>query len=176
MSHEHVLWIAVAAYGLHVLEEYELNWRDWARHVLRLPVNWNSFYLVNALVIVLGSCCAAVGWREPWFALGLPALMLINATVFHVLPTFTKRVYSPGVTSAVALFYPVAGWAYYGAWLDGVLTRTTVVLSLVFAAGLMATPIVLLKIKGWAMFRFEDADLGGPTVPAAGELVGNRSL
>src|SRR5215813_4721313 len=86
MSREYVLWIAVAAYGLHILEEFELNWRDWARSVLQLPVDWNSFYVVNALVIVLGACSAAVGWREPWFALAYPALMLINATLFHVVP------------------------------------------------------------------------------------------
>lgn len=27
MSHEYVLWIATAAYGFHILEEYDLNWR-----------------------------------------------------------------------------------------------------------------------------------------------------
>ena len=53
MSHEYVLWIAVAAYGLHILEEYELNWRDWAKAILGLPVDWESFYIVNALVVVL---------------------------------------------------------------------------------------------------------------------------
>jgi hypothetical protein len=154
MSHEHVLWIAVAAYGLHILEEYELNWRDWARNVLGLPVDWTSFYVVNALVVVLGTCCAVVGWREPWFGLAFPALMLINATFFHVLPTVTTRVYSPGLASALALFYPVAAWAYYGAWVDGTLTATAGILSGILGAGLMATPIVLLKIKGRKTFEY----------------------
>ena len=154
MSHEYLLWITVAAYGIHILEEYELNWRDWARSVLKLPVEWNSFYLVNALVVVLGVCMAEVGWREPWFSLGLPALMLINATFFHVLPTVVTRVYSPGLTTAVVLFYPVAIWAYYGAWLDGILSVHTGFLSVVFGALLMATPIVLLKNKSRKMFAF----------------------
>jgi Protein of unknown function with HXXEE motif len=154
MSHEYVLWIAVAAYGLHILEEYELNWRDWARSILHLPVEWGSFYIVNALVVVLGACCAAVGWREPWFALGFAALMLVNATFFHVLPTITTRVYSPGVATGVVLFYPVAAWAYYGAMVDGVLTVGGAILSVVFGAGLMATPIVLLKIKGREWFAY----------------------
>ena len=86
MTHEYVLWIATAAYAVHILEEYELNWRDWARRVLGLPVEWGSFYVVNALVVVLGVCCAAVGWRRPEFSLALPALMLINAALFHVAP------------------------------------------------------------------------------------------
>lgn len=154
MSHEHVLWIATTAYAVHVLEEFELDWRGWATQVLGLPVDWKSFYLVNAIVVVLGVCCAAVGWREPWFALAYPALMLINATFFHVLPTLKTRVYSPGVATAVALFYPVGIWAYYGAWADGVLTTGAVLGSLLLGAGLMATPIVLLKIKGKSWFQY----------------------
>jgi hypothetical protein len=153
-AHEHTLWIAVAAYGVHILEEHELNWRDWARNILRLPVDWPSFYVVNALVALLGICCAAIGWREPWLALSFPAVMLINATLFHVLPVLTTRVYSPGVVTAVLLFYPVAAWAYYGAWLDGRLTATTAIVSVLLGAALMATPVGLLKIKGWKMFEY----------------------
>lgn len=155
MSHEFVLWIALAAYGLHILEEFELNWRDWARSVLRLPVEWHSFYIVNALVVVLGSCCAMVGWRQPWFSLGMPGLMIINATFFHVLPTIVTRVYSPGLATALLLFYPVGGWTYYAAWQDGVLSVPSAILSIVFGAGLMAMPIVLLKVKNRKMFQYD---------------------
>jgi hypothetical protein len=122
--------------------------------VLHLPVDWNSFYLVNAAVVVLGVCCSAVGWRAPWFALGLPALMLINATFFHVLPTIVTRVYSPGVATAVVTFYPVALWAYYGAWQDKVLTVGNGVGSFALGAALMALPIVLLKNRSRAMFDY----------------------
>ena len=62
MSHEHILWIALFAYSVHMLEEFELNWRDWARLVFKLPVDWPSFYLANAIVVVIGICCASVGW------------------------------------------------------------------------------------------------------------------
>jgi hypothetical protein len=154
ISHEYVLWIALTAYAIHILEEYELNWRDWARNVLRLPVEWGSFYVVNSIVVVLGVCCAMVGWREASFALAFPALMLINATFFHVLPTVTTRVFSPGLATALVLFYPIAGWTYYGAWKDGVLTGRTVGLSVLFGALLMASPIVLLKNKHRKLFDY----------------------
>jgi hypothetical protein len=154
MSHEYVLWIALAAYGLHILEEYELNWRDWARSILGLPVDWESFYIVNALVVVLGASCAFVGWRQPWFSLSFAALMLINATIFHVLPTIRTRVYSPGLATAVALFYPVAIWTYLAARADGALTTAGLLLSVVGGAALMASPIVLLKIKHLPMFDY----------------------
>lgn len=139
-----------------MLEEFELNWRAWASNVLKLPVDWPSFYIVNALVVVIGICCAMVGWREPWFALSLPALMLINATFFHVLPTIVTRVYSPGVTTAIVLFYPIAIWCYWGAWKDNVLTVSNDVGSFALAAAMMASPIVLLKIKHKKMFQYGD--------------------
>jgi hypothetical protein len=147
MTHEYLLWICTACYGIHILEEYELNWRDWARSVLNLPVDWNSFYVVNALVLVLGVSCAEVGWKEPAFALTYPALMLINAKFFHVIPTLARRVFSPGLVTALVLFYPIGGWTYYGAWQDGVLTPGVGVASFVLGGALMALPIVLLKVK-----------------------------
>jgi hypothetical protein len=162
VTHEYVLWIAVAAYALHILEEHELNWRDWAQKVLHLPVEWKSFYVVNSLVVVLGVSCAAVGWREPWFGLAFPAVMLINGTFFHVAPTIVTRIFSPGLISAVLLFYPVAGWAYYAAWADGALTVPAGVLSGVLGAALMATPIVLLKVKNRKMFDYAAGDSAEP--------------
>lgn len=158
MSHEYVLWIAVAAYAIHMLEEYALNWRGWARQVLKLPVDWSMFYLVNSLVVVLGICCAMVGWRAAWFSLSFPALMLINATLFHVAPVLATRVYSPGVATAVALFYPAAAWCYWGAWKDGSLTGASLLGSTLLGGALMASPIVLLKIKDKPMFAFDSND------------------
>jgi hypothetical protein len=126
-THEYILWIGLAAYGIHILEEFELNWRDWARHILRLPADWTSFFIANAIVITLGICCSSVGWRQPSFALGFSGLMLVNATLFHVVPTLAKRVFSPGLATALVLFYPVAAWTYYGAWKDGVLSASSII-------------------------------------------------
>jgi hypothetical protein len=58
MSLTDLVWLATASYGLHVLEEYQLNWRDWARAVIGLPVQWSDFYVVNSLVIVIGIVAA----------------------------------------------------------------------------------------------------------------------
>ena len=154
MTSEYVLWICTVAYGLHILEEHELNWRDWARSVLGLPVEWNTFYLVNALVLVFGICCASVGWRRPEFALLFPGVMVVNATLFHVLAVLRTRVFSPGVVTAVVLFYPIAGWAYYGAWADGVLTVWVGVISSALSVVLMACPVVLLKIRHLRTFQY----------------------
>jgi hypothetical protein len=99
------MWLCVGAYGLHILEEFVFDWRNWARNVLHLPVQWDDFYITNALVIVLGIVAAEAAPVLPAAALGFPALMLINATCFHVAPfVWTHGRFSPGLITAVLLF------------------------------------------------------------------------
>lgn len=154
MSLTDLLWLATAAYGIHILEEYQLNWRDWARAVIRLPVEWSDFYVVNALVIVFGIVAANLAGHCPGLALAFPALMLINATFFHVLPTLWSRGrFSPGLFTAIVLFYPIGVACYWRAAHDGALGARALIGSLVLGALLMASPIVLLKIKDLRYFR-----------------------
>ena len=146
--HTYILWIATLAYALRVVEEYMLDWKGWANTVLKLPVDWVHFALVNGVVVVLGVSCSAVGWSLPAFSLCLPALMLINATFFHVLPfLLTRGRFSPGLGTAVLLFYPVGIWSYVGARADGVLSLRVGLLSFLIGAALMAFPIILLKLR-----------------------------
>lgn len=126
--------------------------------MLKLPVEWNTFFTANGIVIVLGVCSAGIGWREPWFSLALPALMLVNATFFHVLPFLWTRINSPGLFTAVLLFYSVAGWVHYGAWADSVLSTNDAILSAVIGAATMAFPIVLLSTKNHRFFRQDSAE------------------
>ncbi len=147
-------WIAVAAYGLHILEEFVFDWRDWARNVLSLPVEWEHFYVTNALVIVLGAVAAELAKTAPALALVYPALMLINGTFFHVLPFLRFRGrFSPGLISAVVLFYPIGVSCYRRAAADGNLTTAALAGSIVLAAVLMACPIVMLVVRKRPYFR-----------------------
>ena len=152
--HAYILWIATLAYAMHVVEEFTFDWKNWAVNVLKLPVDWIHFALVNGVVVVLGLSCSSVGWSCPGFSLSLPALMLINATFFHVLPFLAfKGRFSPGVGTAVLLFYPIAIWAYYGAYVDGVLSFQTLILSLVIGTALMASPVIMLKLRLHPYFK-----------------------
>lgn len=154
MSLTDLMWLATACYGIHVLEEYALNWRDWARAVMGLPAEWNDFYVVNALVIILGACAANLAARAPGLALGFAALMLINATFFHVWPMIRARGrFSPGAFTAVVLFYPVGAACYWRASVDGALGAANLAGSLALGALLMAAPVVLLLIKDKSYFR-----------------------
>lgn len=154
MSLPDLLWLCTAAYTIHAFEEFMLDWRDWAQAVIKLPVTWPIFYVVNFVVVVLGICASQLAATQPQLALAFPALMLINATFFHVLPMIlTRGRYSPGVFTAVVLFYPLGIWAYHRAISAGAVTTGGIVLSFVIGAALMASPIVLLHIKGWPYFR-----------------------
>ena len=147
-------WLALAAYGLHILEEYTFDWRNWARNVLALPVEWDHFYVTNALVIVLGAVAAELAATQPMLALAFPAVMLINATFFHVGPFLvTRGRFSPGLITAVALFYPVGIACFRRAAVDGHLDGATLAGASILGAALMAAPVVLLKLKDRVYFR-----------------------
>jgi len=147
-------WLAVAAYALHIMEEFALDWREWARSVIGLPVEWTDFYITNAIVIVLGVVQAQLANVLPIVALSFAALMLINATVFHVLPIMaTNGRFSPGAITAVLLFYPIGIGMYRYAAAHGMLTRGVLLGSMLGGAVLMAYPIVLLRLKGLPYFR-----------------------
>ena len=77
-----------------------------------------------------------------------------NATFFHVLPfARTRGRFSPGLLTAVVLFYPIGIACYWRASHGGTLRIRSLIVSLVLGALLMASPIVLLKIKNLRYFR-----------------------
>jgi hypothetical protein len=154
MDLSHWIWLATAAYGVHALEEFERDWRNWARAVIGLPVEWHDFYVVNFLVIVLGIVSAELAPAAPGLALAFPALMLVNAVFFHIVPFFvTRGRFSPGLVTAVLLFLPIGTACYVVANDTGVLDTRNFVGSFVLAALLMAMPIVLIRVKSKAYFR-----------------------
>ncbi len=147
-------WLALAAYAIHILEEYFLDWRNWARAVIKLPVEWSDFYVVNVVVIVLGIAQAQLSASLPLLALSYAALLLIKATFFHVLPMIvTNGRFSPGVVTAVCLFYPIGFASFSMASAAGDVTFGMIVASLVTGAALMAIPIALFRLKSKPYFR-----------------------
>lgn len=147
-------WLALAAYAAHILEEYTFDWRNWARAVIGLPVEWNDFYVTNAVVVVLGIAQAGLA---PTFVLGpltFAALMIINATFFHVLPFIrAKGRFSPGLITALAFFYPLGIAMFALAHAEGRLSTGITVAAFAAGAVVMAFPVVLLKLKSWPYFR-----------------------
>ena len=145
MAHLQImLWLCVAAYGAHVLEEFVFDWRTWSQQVLHLPTRWDDFYITNCLVIVVGIVAAEIAPEYPAVALGFPALMLINATFMHVFPFLrTKGRFSPGLITGVLFFWPLGAYTMLAAELN------VRVIAVAFAVGaaLLATPIGFILLK-----------------------------
>ena len=118
----------MAAIGVHVIEEYALNFTGWSRRALSVPLSWEDFHLVNAGVTLFAVACAVIGWRVPAFSLSSPALVILNAAGFHGGSSLLAG-YSPGTWTALLLFLPLGAYAYVAASRDGVLTRQVVLLS-----------------------------------------------
>jgi hypothetical protein len=150
MSLTVLAWLAMAAYAIHILEEFSFNWRDWARAVIKLPVEWSDFYITNAAVVALGIAQGMLAPNLPWAPLMFASLMLINAVFFHILPVILfKGRYSPGVTTAVVLFLPLGYAMWKRAAADGALDASTIV----GGALLMAYPVVMLHLRSRPYFR-----------------------
>ncbi len=147
-------WLAMAAYAAHVLEEFVFDWRNWARSVIGLPVEWADFYVTNAVVVVLGIAQAQLAATFVLAPLTYAALMLINATFFHVLPFLrTKGRYSPGLSTALVFFYPLGIAMFVQAHAEGRLTLANGIGAFACGAALMAYPVVMLNLKSRPYFR-----------------------
>jgi Protein of unknown function with HXXEE motif len=145
MTHLQImLWLCVAAYGAHVLEEFVFDWRSWSQQVLHLPTRWEDFYITNCLVIVVGIAAVEIAREYPAVALGFPGLMLINATFMHLLPFIrTKGRFSPGLMTALLFFWPLGTYTMLAA------EPNARMLAVAFAVGaaLLGTPIGFILLK-----------------------------
>lgn len=157
MRLDQLCWLSTAAYAIHIVEEFALNWRDWARSLSGVKVEWNFFLLANGLVIVLGVVCSEVAQTWPMIGLALPALMLINATIFHIGAfVWTRGRFSPGLISAVLLFIPLGIFCFLSAERAGVLTPSVGLGAFAIGAALMAAPLLLLKAQSTSHFKQTD--------------------
>jgi hypothetical protein len=153
MKPDYIFWVALAAYAVHILEEYTYDWKTWANKILKLEVDWNDFYVTNVVVLFLGLACAEVGWSHPTFSLIYPALMLVNALFFHILPYIrSKRKFSPGLITAIFLFLPI-GLASFKQAVDMGVFPKAMILAGLFGAIVMAYPIFMLKTKKLDFFK-----------------------
>lgn len=145
MSHLQILlWMCVAAYGAHVLEEFVFDWGSWAQQVLKLPARWDDFYITNALVVVVGIVAVEIAPEYPAVALGFPGLMVINGTMMHVLPFLLKRGrFSPGLITSVTMFLPLGICTMMAAQPNAL----TILIAFAVGAGLLATPIGFIVLR-----------------------------
>ncbi len=145
------LWTLPLVYGLHVMEEQSFGWVAWANHQ-GLAFDWPDFFLTNAMVVTFGICAAAIGHRKPALSLSYPALMLINGTIFHLVPTVLSGRPNPGFLTALLLFLPLGFILLRDARRSGS-PWTTIGAAFAIAAALQLFPLLLLALRtrlAWA--------------------------
>ena len=138
---EWTLWVIAVSCAFHVAEEYLTGWQEWARQTLGIVMPTTRFLAANAVLVVVALLLARVGWRRPALSLVIPSATLVNAVVFHILPTIVQSRASPGIYTAALLYVPFSSWALAGAARDGV-ARTAIATALV-AGTLMMASVVL---------------------------------
>lgn len=167
--HQWVLWILVAATAVHVVEEHALGWQGWASEnlgrVLGVRPSWSDFWATNAALVVFAIAAASVGWKAPAFSLALPALCLINAIAFHIVPSLKEGRPNPGAFTAALLYIPIGIWAYVGAADDDRLSAGTLLVSILVGATLMAAAIGLLLLGQRVGYDDRPSSPAGPPPP-----------
>lgn len=140
-------WALTVAYAAHILEEYILNWKDWAEKTSNMTMKWSEFFVANFAVIILGISCSFVGFECPIFAYMFVGLAMVNALVAHIGTTIVKRRFSPGLITSIFLFLPISTWAYIVAANKGILNSYFLIISLGSGFLIMSFPIILQLIK-----------------------------
>jgi hypothetical protein len=155
-SNSWVLWVAIVAIGLHVMEEYAEGWLAWANQQVGpkfgITFTPTDFFFTAFLLIFYALAGAAIGWWAPAVSLAIPALFIVNTVFLHMLPSLRGDRLTPGTLSAVFIYLPVAAWIFWAAAEDGVLNPGTVVLAFILGTALMYYPLavaVLAKKIGW---------------------------
>ncbi|WP_308163796.1 HXXEE domain-containing protein [Bradyrhizobium sp. SRL28] len=110
--------------------------------------------MTNAIVIAMGIAQAHLAPALPLAPLMFASLMLINAVLFHILP-FVRQGgrFSPGLVTAMLLFFPTGIAVWWKVAHDAPLDRATAGLAVAGGASLMAYPIVMLKLKDRPYFQ-----------------------
>jgi hypothetical protein len=139
---EWTLWVVAVSCAFHVAEEYFTGWQEWARETLGIVMPTTRFVAANTIFVIAALLLARVGWRRPALSLIIPCATLVNAILFHILPTIVQGRVSPGVYTAAILYVPFSSWALIGAARDGV-SRTAIATALI-AGALMMVSVVLL--------------------------------
>jgi len=153
MRPDYIFWAAVATFALHVLEEYSYDWKTWAQKIMKLEVDWTTYFVTNVAILFFGLCCAEVGWAHPTFSLIFPAWMVLYAIWFHIIPYVrSKREFSPGMITGIFLFLPIGIGSFDVALNTGVHSNSILIAS---ACGvlLLVFPVFLAKTKNLDFFK-----------------------
>jgi hypothetical protein len=104
-----LLWLLVAAYAIHVAEEWFAGFPAWVAQIVSRPMPPAAFVIINAvamLLMVIGVRAAIRNEANGWIAVTIATIVLVN-TASHLLGALVTQGYAPGLISAVVLYIPL---------------------------------------------------------------------
>lgn len=139
---ERALWAMPASYALHIGEEYWAGFPGWVRQYLHGSMTEPVFFANNAffMAILLSLSAWASRSRSRLSAFVLVSWASANLfwnLIFHLATTVQLDRYSPGLATAVLLYYPVSMWCAALGLREGRLTPRGTALAYAIGAGLM---------------------------------------
>ena len=145
------LWVVAVSCALHATEEFFTGWQLWARETLGIFLPTTIFLGMNAFLVIAAFLLAPIGWRRPALTLVIPVATVVNAIVFHILPTIVTARVSPGVYTATFLYLPFSSYAVVAAARHGASRRALLTALVVGTA--MATGVVIAarRLSGLTM-------------------------
>jgi hypothetical protein len=104
-----LLWLLVAAFAIHVAEEWFGGFPAWVARIVSSPMPGAAFLIINGiafLLMVIGVRAAVRNEASGWIAVTIATIALVN-TASHIGGAILTQGYAPGVVSAVVLYVPL---------------------------------------------------------------------
>lgn len=137
-----IIWLMPPAFAVHIVEEYVGGFVEWVELVAGAPMPTQAFLLNNAgfMAILLG--LTVLTWRRPsrlsaFLLLAWASGNLFWNFVFHLATTVLLDRYSPGLVTAVLLYFPLSIAVAWAALRERMLGRPAFAGAVTVGAGLM---------------------------------------
>jgi hypothetical protein len=113
-----LVWLCVAAYAAHVVEEWLGGFPEWVTIVVGQSLPRVAFVIINAVALALGIAAARAATQRDssgWMAIAMGTILLVNG-VAHILGSVATGTYSPGLFTGVILYLPLGQIVLLRAW------------------------------------------------------------
>jgi hypothetical protein len=149
-----VIWLMPAAFLLHIVEEYVGGFPRWATDVLHGSFNNVAFALNNAAFVVILTTLVFLNHRRAGTkrAIALVAFASGNLfwdALFHLFTTSLFDRYSPGLVTAMLLYYPLC------LVIGFVIVKQRVLPLGQFVAALVGGLVLFTLVVWYGLFHFE---------------------
>jgi hypothetical protein len=113
-----LLWLFVAAYFAHVVEELLGGFPAWLGSIFGRPLSMDAFLAINVVGLAVVSFAAWLSTRSEargWLGIAIATVLFTNG-LLHILGSLATASYSPGLITGVVLYLPLGQLALLRAW------------------------------------------------------------